>query len=294
MSGIFQVGADPYAGDAWLDDLPSSHDNHLAFSPEPCGPEEYETLDREFAERYRGILRGEGTRDTDFDRLAHRLGVLGEITHDRRRPPEASVPVGDILLADLLENEVPDLGPIADDSILGPYADEGPGRALRIAAAAAIAFHTPMEYQVLALRHWERSRPRPPALLRKSIKCVARTPAMIWEPQANGSFVPLLPLARGYLPEGPVHALPALLHKGGHAAVLARVYPLQHQGWVASGAIGLPQIPPLKALQARLDLELLRLRRHERRSTWEDLLRKAPQVLYRFCTTWCWWRNLAE
>jgi hypothetical protein len=202
--------------------------------------------------------------------------------------------VEDSLLADLLENEVPDLGPLADDSILGPYADEGPTRDLRIAAAAAIAFHTPMEYQVLALRHWERSRPRPPARLRRSIKCVARAPAMIWEPRADGSFVPLLPLARGYLPQGPIQASPAPLHRGDTAAVLARVYALEDRGWIASGGIALPQIPPLKALQARLDLEMMRLRRHERRSTWEDLLRKSPQVLYRFCTTWSWWRNLAE
>ena len=37
-----------------------------------------------------------------------------------------------------------------------------------------------------------------------------------------------------------------------------------------------------------VDLELQRLRRHDRRLTWEDLLRDRPEVLYRTACEWIW------
>jgi hypothetical protein len=41
-------------------------------------------------------------------------------------------------------------------------------------------------------------------------------------------------------------------------------------------------------------LELQRLRRHERRLTWEDLLRERAEVVYRTACEWSWLHHEAE
>jgi hypothetical protein len=41
-------------------------------------------------------------------------------------------------------------------------------------------------------------------------------------------------------------------------------------------------------LVRRLDLELLRLRRRERRLSWEVMLRERSEVLYRTACEWLW------
>ena len=52
----------------------------------------------------------------------------------------------------------------------------------------------------------------------------------------------------------------------------------------------LPGRPPTAAIVRRLSLELLRLRREERRSSWEDLLRKRAELLYRLALGWAWFQ----
>ena len=90
-----------------------------------------------------------------------------------------------------------------------------------------------------------------------------------------------------WVPDGPVTGDVVPLVDAPVRAILARVTPTE-QGWHANGAIGLPAVPPVGALIQRLELALLRQRRHERRTTWEVLLRRRPEVLFRFCSTWVW------
>ena len=53
-------------------------------------------------------------------------------------------------------------------------------------------------------------------------------------------------------------------------------------------ALALPALPPLDVINKRLNKELFRLRRHERRANWETLLRQRGEVLYRLCASFCW------
>ena len=75
------------------------------------------------------------------------------------------------------------------------------------------------------------------------------------------------------------------------AVVVGRAVPRADGRWMGLAALGLPEPPPARVLARRLKLEMWRLLRHERRATWEDLLRRRSEVLYRTCATWCWLRT---
>ena len=53
---------------------------------------------------------------------------------------------------------------------------------------------------------------------------------------------------------------------------------------------GLPlkRVPPVDMVTRRLRQEMIRLRRRERRFSWEDLLRERGELLYRTCFEWLW------
>ncbi len=62
--------------------------------------------------------------------------------------------------------------------------------------------------------------------------------------------------------------------------------------WLAC-ALPLPGLPPRDVLVRRLALEQNRLRRHDRRTSLEDLLRDRAEVLYRTCCEW-WYEQDAD
>jgi len=282
-------GADPWAGDSWHPDLPSNHGNHLRYSHALLNePSEYAEEDSRFLEHYFAILQGED-RWTLLEESAHRLGIQGPAGHDSRPAPLAPAPVTDGILCDLLENEVPDLVPTALDHVLGPFADTSPSPRLMLAAVAAVSHSTRVDKGHSAIRRWHRSQTAAPSTLRRGVRCLERIPAMLWRCSGEGLLEPMLPLASAYRPQVPIDLQPTPLTGGGATrAVVARLLPLEDGRWVGIGVIGLPAAPPTTALKRRLHVELLRQRRHERRSNWEDLLRQQPDVLYRWCSAWTW------
>jgi hypothetical protein len=247
--------------------------------------EDYAREDKRFLSLYFKTLKGTDCSEA-LEESARRLGVWGPIGQDRRIARRAPAPVEDGLLCDVLENEVPDLVPVALDIVLGPWADFAPSRTLSKAAVAAVSHSTLAAPGQKAIGRWHRSQTSAPGALRRSIRCLERIPAMLWS--LNEADQPLLPLAPGYLPDGPVEISPVPLAPGPVRAVVARLLPLEDGRWVGVGAIGLPLAPPVAPLEKRLSLELLRHRRHERRANWDDLLRQHPEVLYRWCCTWTW------
>jgi hypothetical protein len=249
-------------------------------------PEDYAREDERFLSLYFETLKGTDHSEA-LEESARRLGVWGPIGGDRRSARRAPAPVEDGFLCDVLENEVPDLVPAALDSVLGPWADFAPSPRLARAAVAALSHSTLAAPGQKAIGRWHRSQTSAPNALRRGIRCLERIPAMLWS--VDGAVRPLLPLAPGYLPDGPVDLSNVVpLAPGPVRAVVARLLPLEDGRWVGVGAIGLPFAPPVAPLEKRLSLELLRHRRHERRANWDDLLREHPEVLYRWCCTWTW------
>lgn len=271
--------ADPWAGDEWLDER-GSHDNHVTLGGR-LGRIEHDELDASFLDVWREVVRGEA-EESDLTPLAAALSIPTKRTHDSRPPQVGPFPVTDVVLADIVEDTLPDVGLVAADRLLGPWADERFRRELVCAAAVHLCWLPMLDHNGSPCDRWANNGRKPTIAMRKSVRAVSKAPPMLW----TRDWKPLLPLLDHFVPDGPVSGRVVPL-AGEQEVVLARVTPTS-EGWHCNGAIGLPSTPPLDRLLRRLDLELLRSRRHERRMTWEVFLRARPEVLYRASTSWCW------
>ena len=101
---------------------------------------------------------------------------------------------------------------------------------------------------------------------------------MLWRTEG---VEPLLPISDRWLPEGPVSGLPET------PSFVGRIYKTP-DGWQCCCVLPLPLLPDPGPLQARIHLELMRLRRFERRISWEDVLRDRGEVLYRSVCEQLW------
>jgi len=254
---------DPWASDGWL-----------------------ETVERDpFARAWNRAMQ-----TGDFELLqveADDLDLVGPLTHDVEAAGPAPEAVPDALLAAVMEDFVPDITPLLD-VLIGPWADERPERPVLIAAAATLAHLPVLSPTTSATRAWANRPPRPPRPLRASIWTARDAPPMLWRTSAEHPWEPLLPLAPCWVPTAPTVEPAARL--GGRGLAVARLYPDLQGSWHASGAIGLPEGLPVARLRKRLEAELWRQRRGQRLITWEGSLRARPEVLYRSCATWSWWR----
>ena len=275
---------DPYSGDEALI-WPGSHKDYLAhaerlgLSEGLLGEVDYAALDLKFEEVYRSILDGEATMDA-VDVYTGPLLTSGPLKHDGRPPGVALVEVSDTVLADIAENQLPQVGLIGPDRILGPWADEPVPRWLRVQVAAVMAFVPEVEPGVPPWARTVKRRPRPPSAVRQSLRIMARTPPSLWAVQ-DGALTSLLPLGPQFMPKGPVRNVPDV------PAVIGRVV-ADDQGYYLAASVPLIRTPPPDRILARVRLEWLRLRRRERRLSLEDALRERSEVLYRSCLEWLW------
>ena len=106
----------------------------------------------------------------------------------------------------MLENSVPDIVMVALDRVLGPYSDEPLPRELHRLATEAFAYSPTIDNGMPAMQRWTRDIERPSVEVRACMRAVAHAPAMLWEVE-NEHCTPILPLANGYLPKGPIYGL---------------------------------------------------------------------------------------
>ncbi len=290
-----------WAGAEWLDD-PASYENYQRFGGGDLDRAAWAALDQRFLTLYRDALSARrGLDDAELLEIAAAL-TLNHTTHHDRRPPLAGALLDGDILCDIVEDLVPDIVPEAGDRILGPWADDAPPRALLAAAAEALMSVPLLVPDTLVTSRWLRENRGAGAARgaagpgRRGFNPWLRAPAMLWRLGAGGGLTPLLPLSPRLAPppDAPIRGRIAWLSGAPGDALVARAWPIDADpegAWQLLGAIGLPAAPPLPALIRRLTLELWRTRRHERRATWEDLLRRRPEVLYRTCSRWCWMRE---
>ena len=280
--------ADPFSGDEWLLDA-GCFENYLRYGVERAvGPLEesaWRELDERFHETYREILLGiRPFGDRSLSELARHLGISDSISHDRR-PATPGPTLDDAVLWERVEDMVPDIVPAAADRVLGPFADEAPPRPLLRMAVLLFAGIPTLRGGGTVAGRGMNCRPRPGRGFRSAMTAYLKAPAMLYGVRSD-SWQPLLPLAQAWVPTGPVAAQIAPLPGGTSRVVVARAWPDPVGGWHAAACMGLPETPPLRPLLRRLHLELMRCRRRERRTTWEDLLRSRSEVLYRSVATW--------
>ena len=275
---------DPMAGDERLAD-PADPADLLAHGGQGGGEvlseAEFTRWDEAFLSAYAAVLDGRAPWGAT-DAAARAMALDHPRRHDSRPPRCWPSPIDDRDLADIVEDRTPDVRLVLE-RVLGPFADGPLPRRARCAGAAVLG-------KLPALRHGSRvydrvlkDKPKPESPVRARLRAVSAAPAMLWARDGAG-LRPLLPLARLCTPVGPVQA-----DLGGCPAALGMaIAGPDHQGWSLAGCLPLPVIPDPVPILRRLDLEMQRLRRHDRRLTWEDLLSSRPEVLYRTACEWTW------
>lgn len=272
---------DPYAGDEaliWPGDYADylRHAERTGFSS-PIAEAEYAALDLTFERIYRDILDGEAPYSA-IDDLLEPLLISGPLKHDGRPPGVASAVIGDRQLADIAENQLPQVGIVGPDRILGPWADEPLPRWQRVQVGAVMAFVPEVEPGVPPWARAIKRKPRPDSDVRQSLRVMARTPPMLWAVDGE-TLSPMLPTAPQFMAKGPVRGVPDV------PAVIGRV--VNHEdGPVLSASMPLMRRPPPDVILRRVLLEWRRLRRRERRLSLEDTLRERSEVLYRSAFEW--------
>ena len=275
--------ADPFAGDERVDD-PIEPDRILriakAIGRDPVLLAEQ---DARFLRTYAQVLDGRATMDA-LAVDAEYLDLCAPFPHDWRRANPARKRLVDGWLGETAEDLVPDVGVHAPDRILGPWADMAVPRRVLLTAASLLVY-TPLNRQsVRPAARARDSKPFLPLWIRNGIKAVFLAPPMLYRVAADGSLTPRLPLAEGWVPEGPVEGVPM-----GVGDVLGRAVLGQDGRWWLASALPLGEVPEdLDPVLGRLQIAGWRLRRHAPRLTWEDLLRDRAEVLYRTLCEWGW------
>lgn len=268
---------DVHAGDE-LQLLPGCWESHRDFAvAAKLDPVAWRVLDDEFRRLFPLVLCGR-SEPAALQAVADQMGLTAPIRHDRRPAAGLGVPVDDAMLADIAENYVPEIAELAGDRVLGPFADLRLPRRVRAVAAGVMAFTRLVPPAVRPIDRYADDKPRPTVALRASIRAVAMSPPMLWH---TDGMRPLLPLARSFWIAGPVPV--------DAPAVLGRLVATDG-GPQLFCALPLPIVPTPEPLMRRLTWELWRVRRHELRVTWEDLLRERGEVLYRSALEQVWER----
>ena len=271
---------DPWAGDERLDD-PAAHAAHLDGARSPAlSPAEHAAWDARFRAAYADVLDGRAPWGAEAEAAAA-LQVDGPLRHEDRLHKRAEGPVSDEVIAHFCEDWVPDVGLFAAERVLGPWAMSAT-RGQKIVATAALCMSPLLPPAIRPVTRASRSEPRAPAEVRGPLVAVLRAPVALWAVE-GASVRPLIPLAPQFLPDGPIADLPQ-----GVPAFVGRVVQLQAGGAFVRTALGLPVCPDPAVLMRRLRLELLRLRRHGRGLSWEDLLRDRGELVLRTCCEWAW------
>ncbi|MDG1479489.1 MAG: hypothetical protein P8R54_07855 [Myxococcota bacterium] len=289
----FLAPYDPWAGDE-IEMQPGSYENYTRFSAasHTLSEAEYDEADAAFRRLYREILDGTAPWGSEAEVVAA-LAVDAPIRHDSRPPNEALQYISDDILAEMSEDQVPDIGVVAPDRVLGPLSEHALPRYIHRIAGAVMGFAPMIRGGVMPVARVIYQKPRPPTALSSPIRSIARAPVMVWHKTAEG-LAPLLPLGprQAGLFCGTRPRLHVALPEG--AVVIGRATPLLDGGWWLAAALSLPEPPPPEILLRRMMLELHRLRRHDRRLSWEDLLRERAEVVYRTACEWSWLECCAE
>ncbi len=240
---------------------PGSVENYQRFSGGALDAAQLQAAEERFHEAYLAWLGGHGAFAA-LEPLARDAGLAGELRHDKRRLHDALVPLPDRVLADVVEDEVADARVLVERITGNPYDRPSTG------ALAALAWLTTLGERRAVDAWFEDERDRS---LTHAMRCVDRAPPCLYR-----DGVPLLPLSRQQTPSS-----------GPPGVYVARAYRLG-DGWGFSCKVDLPACPDPAVVQRRLLVELWRIRAEERRSTWEDVLRRRSEVVYRASSEGAW------
>lgn len=280
--------SDPCAGDEHLM-APAIYAGYRLYCPHdvPLSEPAHAALDARFCEGYRAILDGRAGWSS-LDGVVAALGLSAPLSLDRRPVTPSASSVATLTLAEMCEDYVPEVAVFAPERVLGPFAPDALPRWLFALSGAVMSFTPLLRGGVMPLSRAVIYKPKPPTVLADAIRSAVRSPPMLWS--VDGAVLsPLLPLSPRLQLSGAISGIP-----DGAAALVGRLVPRGDGGGWLCCVLPLAVVPDPAVLLRRLMLEVWRLRRHDVRATWEDILRDRSEVLYRAVCEWCWWHHPSE
>ncbi len=231
---------DPWAGDE-IEMSPGSYDNYVRFSEarDKLSRAAHDAADAEFCRLYRAILDGAEPWGAEAA-VSAALEIDAPLKHDTRPLNEATQHISDDILAEMAEDQVPDIGVISPDRVLGPMSEQVLPRRMLRTAGAVMGFAPLIREGIMPVARVIYQRPRPPTELSSPIRSIARAPVMIWRRTPDGlrPMLPLSPrLAELFCGERPrLHAEP---DEG--EVLIGRATPLLDGGWWLAVSLSLPR-----------------------------------------------------
>lgn len=245
---------DPWAGDE-VRYAPGDWGNGRRYGL-ALDPAAWAVEDRRVHGLLREVVEGRrGAEDAELQAALATLCVPTALKHDTRPPRVAEVEVPDEVLADVVEDVVPDLA-MTVERIWGDAPDVPLGAWAALAfLGVAIEGRRPLD--IWADEETDRA-------LVRAARVIDACPPCLW---VDGR--PAIPFSRRWTP--PV--IPP-------GVFVARAYRVG-EGWAFAARVDLPAVPAVGPLLRRLRLELWDHRRTERRASFEDMLRARSTVPYR-------------
>ena len=159
---------DPCAGDEAVM-LPADYADYASHAPADArlSADEHAALDAAFCDQYRRVLDGHAPWHS-IRPLAARLLLDAPARSDARPLHRALQPISDAILGAMSEDQVPDIGVMAPDRVLGPFSEESLPRILWQLAGAVMAFAPILREGVAPVARVIYQKPRPPTLLSSS------------------------------------------------------------------------------------------------------------------------------
>lgn len=273
---------DPWSGDEQLI-APADHARYRRYCPHkpPLSKTEHAARDLIFQAQYRAVLSGV-VPWAALEEAAAALGIVAPLRLDRRPTPRSDGPLPETTLAEICEDYVPDIGVIAPDRVLGPFSEEPLPRWLRTLSGAVMAFSPQLRGGMMPLARAVIKKPRPKTALADAIRAAVRAPPMLWRVSGD-RLHPALPLSERQQPTERCDGIPA-----GVSALIGRAVPRDDGSAWLVGVLPLPRCPDPAIIRRRLMAEVWRLRRHDLRVSWEDMLRERGEILYRTTCEWLW------
>ena len=247
---------DPCGGDE-AKFVPTNGKNYAEYAAGPLVGGALVQAERAFHDDAQRWLAGELAYEALLPHVKRLVLEAGE-RFDKRPLLPAPVELPDELLADIVEDEVPDAGVLLERITGDPLAPPTVG------TMAALAWLESLGDNRRAIDAWaDQERDR---RLISAFNRIDRAPPCLY---VDGVI------------QIPIN--PKMVPPGGPAGVyVARAYRTE-AGWAFSTKVDLPRCPAIGPLRRRLQVELWRLRVKERRATWEDVMRQRPAVIYRAC-----------
>lgn len=207
---------------------------------------------------------------------------LPELRFGRYKNHSTCEELDDYFLADITEDQVPDIGMFALSTVFGPFAEYANNfLPLRLLAAGILSLDTRLIHGYSPAAKFSRQKPRPSTEIKRSMRDYCKAPPDIWQ-QPDLTY-------NSTFQVGSTHTLQTTLPP----LMLAKVIKTSN-GHKGVFVLPIPKTPDLLPIHSRLKIEYYRVLRHCKMVSWDEFLSFHTPLLYRITCEWLWVNSRKE